>query len=634
MKKVVFFIIAFLSFISTSFATNMTPDEMVLSHETLSNYLNNSKRYSSKGHPKAYDLNIEILYPSLWIAEEGKRPHIVQKFTDIYGNGCFLGIQELPETHSPTFWLERTKNTDIIKQQILADIANANDLKVTPTKYSGVPGDLIEFNYQSSQAGVSVFSNTILHILFYKNKRITLDCSTTGFSKEATQLLMDIYYPTFRAIGNDIILQNKYTESEDGLISESIEIILYILLALVLLIPIIIRFHYKNVVEKVNKEETTMDTTQDNQDNNNQIQQSKSILDYFTECISTKYFSFKGRACRKEFFGFLLVSIILAFIINIIVSIAGDDNLLNITDAIIIAILFIPYTAVLVRRFHDLNLSGWWVLLPPVFIAVMMCVESVFFSEVATISDLYLITPFRLIYRIVNVILILAINLFVPAIKGNSNPNKYGDHDDNDKHFFLIYFLVFFIAIIKIAMSIFTGYSTGMVNYKVNKTIDQINLITRSTHSLFSGSKDYTALEGYNINKLVVNARLMPEEMYDADGFKNVFGGKVTLRSGGKYSADDHEAFIIKYEDIPEEECIKLATQNWMSYSDGKFIAMMVTHKGIEGKFNEFTLSNCRNQNSTHPEIPVSVTCSSIMPEENAVYGCKGDSNTLVFKFY
>ena len=78
-----------------------------------------------------------------------------------------------------------------------------------------------------------------------------------------------------------------------------------------------------------------------------------------------KYFDFKGRARRAEYWYFILFIILVSFILGFIEGFTGAfDN----TDRSIYADIFsifiiIPSISVSVRRLHDINRSGWWVLL-------------------------------------------------------------------------------------------------------------------------------------------------------------------------------------------------------------------------------------------------------------------------------
>ena len=257
MKKIVFYVIALVSFISTSFASD----------NIVSNYTNNGVKYFSKGHSKSFDLNIEVKYPSDWVAKEGLRPHIVQKFVSDKGDSnCVLIVQELPESYSYNDWLEATKDINGIKEAFFGDV-NANNMKIIPTHYNGVPGDLIEYNTKMSQTGLTMFMNTVQHIFFYQNKMVALQCFTGGATQQISQQNMNILYPLFRAMGNDIILHNKYTDIEktetitresrndrneidNSFLLASLLVSIIFTWGLGLLIPLIIRFGYKKRLSK------------------------------------------------------------------------------------------------------------------------------------------------------------------------------------------------------------------------------------------------------------------------------------------------------------------------------------------------------------------------------------------------
>jgi uncharacterized membrane protein YhaH (DUF805 family) len=81
---------------------------------------------------------------------------------------------------------------------------------------------------------------------------------------------------------------------------------------------------------------------------------------------------FNGRARRKEYWMFFLFNTIIAFVIGFIEGLAGDAG--TISSIYSLAVL-IPSIAVGVRRMHDSDHSGWWLLLPIVNI-VLLCFDS------------------------------------------------------------------------------------------------------------------------------------------------------------------------------------------------------------------------------------------------------------------
>ena len=87
--------------------------------------------------------------------------------------------------------------------------------------------------------------------------------------------------------------------------------------------------------------------------------------------VLNKYAVFTGRARRKEFWMFTLVNSIAAFSLGVLDGILGtmygDFGILNTVYGLSV---FLPGTAVFVRRMHDINFSGWWVLFPIVNIVL------------------------------------------------------------------------------------------------------------------------------------------------------------------------------------------------------------------------------------------------------------------------
>lgn len=78
-----------------------------------------------------------------------------------------------------------------------------------------------------------------------------------------------------------------------------------------------------------------------------------TFFDSIKTCFS-KYASFGGRAIRSEFWWFMLF----ALIVNAIGTQINDS-----VSGIISLALVLPSLAVGARRLHDIEKSGWWLLL-------------------------------------------------------------------------------------------------------------------------------------------------------------------------------------------------------------------------------------------------------------------------------
>ena len=73
-----------------------------------------------------------------------------------------------------------------------------------------------------------------------------------------------------------------------------------------------------------------------------------------------KYFDFKGKATRKEFWTFYFFAIIA------VVGSAAVDGLLgiNVLNFLVLLALYIPTLSCAVRRMHDAGKSGWFIIVP------------------------------------------------------------------------------------------------------------------------------------------------------------------------------------------------------------------------------------------------------------------------------
>lgn len=85
-----------------------------------------------------------------------------------------------------------------------------------------------------------------------------------------------------------------------------------------------------------------------------------NMVDWFIKCLKN-YTNFSGRARRKEYWFFVLSQFCLLFIAIIIDNILFDD--ISLFYILVSLGLFLPSLAVAVRRLHDTDRSGWFILI-------------------------------------------------------------------------------------------------------------------------------------------------------------------------------------------------------------------------------------------------------------------------------
>ena len=84
--------------------------------------------------------------------------------------------------------------------------------------------------------------------------------------------------------------------------------------------------------------------------------------------VLKNYAVFEGRSRRKEYWYFSLFYILFAFLIAFITRISGIQFLYP----IYMLASIIPALAVSVRRMHDINKSGWFILIP-IYNIILYC---------------------------------------------------------------------------------------------------------------------------------------------------------------------------------------------------------------------------------------------------------------------
>jgi uncharacterized membrane protein YhaH (DUF805 family) len=105
---------------------------------------------------------------------------------------------------------------------------------------------------------------------------------------------------------------------------------------------------------------------------------------YFVDIIKNHYFGFIGRTSRKQFWMFILFGLIVGLLLRIffevvsitlrastlsnvlpfIVGLKSEMPMLsNALSFVVCLMLFLSSLGICVRRLHDINKSGWWMLI-------------------------------------------------------------------------------------------------------------------------------------------------------------------------------------------------------------------------------------------------------------------------------
>lgn len=157
------------------------------------------------------------------------------------------------------------------------------------------------------------------------------------------------------------------------------------------------------------------------------------------------------------------------------------------------------------------------------------------------------------------------------------------------------------------------GYSQAMAKHKINRTIDQINLMNANIRTLFGAQKTYKSLDTVKAFK----AGILTDETYDRTTQKGVnpYGGEIVLSAVGT-----GHAFTVMYTDMPQDVCRKLAIVDWGSDATSGLESMT---------FNNGTASKLYKWSKLSAELDSSLPVTT----QGALNACDGPQMSITWQY-
>lgn len=143
-----------------------------------------------------------------------------------------------------------------------------------------------------------------------------------------------------------------------------------------------------------------------------------SPLDWVFLCLQ-RYVTFYGRSPRAEYWWFWLFQFsvsLVTMLIDLMLGLGGPGSPIS-TNFLLALGLFLPSLAVTVRRLHDINRSGWTVLVYGVLTIVIVIIGSVLSL---------LLGAFGTVLLGLGIIAISVKFIFLMASEGSRGENAYG----------------------------------------------------------------------------------------------------------------------------------------------------------------------------------------------------------------
>ena len=95
-------------------------------------------------------------------------------------------------------------------------------------------------------------------------------------------------------------------------------------------------------------------------------------MNWYLEVLK-KYAVFSGRARRQEYWMFVLINMIISFALGFIEGLFGGPGAISYIYSLAV---LLPSIGVCIRRLHDTDRSGWWLLISfiPLIGAIMLII--------------------------------------------------------------------------------------------------------------------------------------------------------------------------------------------------------------------------------------------------------------------
>ncbi len=104
------------------------------------------------------------------------------------------------------------------------------------------------------------------------------------------------------------------------------------------------------------------------------LQRQLTFQEAVQRALTLNYCNFNGRSSRSEYWWFILFTFVLGVLVGVVFSFS--DTLYSVVSAVVNLALLLPGLGLAVRRLHDIDKSGWNLLLAfiPIVGAIILIV--------------------------------------------------------------------------------------------------------------------------------------------------------------------------------------------------------------------------------------------------------------------
>jgi uncharacterized membrane protein YhaH (DUF805 family) len=147
----------------------------------------------------------------------------------------------------------------------------------------------------------------------------------------------------------------------------------------------------------------------------------QAIIDTFRRIVTQHYFDFEGRTRRQEFWYYVIAFVVIDIAFAVVQAVLNTHAL---TSLLALALL-LPNLGIAVRRLHDINRTGWWVLIGAIPGTVMVVLTVISFMLAGAAAGFLLLLPILSLCGLA-ALAAAALLIYWYAQPGTVGPNQYG----------------------------------------------------------------------------------------------------------------------------------------------------------------------------------------------------------------
>lgn len=170
----------------------------------------NTSKFVCDGLDKGKGLKFSIKYPQSWKSEEGNRPHIVRKFSDIDLSTSFMFILNKFDAQPSKEDIQTFLGSEFAKEMIPS---GGSYIQSEQTVIEGEPAMVLDYHMRREKLGVTYKVRMRTYSIIYKSYLLQVQFAVSQNPLESPEDLnskFDLYEPLFNSIINSLILISKW----------------------------------------------------------------------------------------------------------------------------------------------------------------------------------------------------------------------------------------------------------------------------------------------------------------------------------------------------------------------------------------------------------------------------------------